>query len=234
MTEARPDFRQGPGITRVAALLGDPSRAAMAEALMSGMALTANELAQEAGIAASTASGHLAQLLHEGLLSVTPRGRHRYYRIAGPEVASALEGLMGLVEAKGPSRCRPGPHDPALRHARSCYDHLAGALAVQMHDSLAARGLLRPGPEGLVLSETGASALAPLLPGVRLLAGRQCLDWSERRMHLAGPLGRALLLALLDQGWARRGQGREIALTRREEAGFAALFPLPQGSGAVW
>ncbi|MBR9762986.1 MAG: winged helix-turn-helix transcriptional regulator [Rhodobacteraceae bacterium] len=235
MTHPGPAFREGPQVAHVAALLGDPSRMAILQALMSGMALTANELAREAGVAPSTASGHLSQLLEAGLLAVTPQGRHRYFRIAGPEVASAVEGLMGLAEIRGPSRCRPGPRDAALRRARSCYDHLAGSLAVQLHDSLAQRGFLQPAAAGLVLTGEGAQALAPLIGDLpEGITGRQCLDWSERRMHLAGPLGSALLLALLDKGWLRRGAGREIRPTPGGARSLAQLFPLPQASGAVW
>ncbi|MGI3164695.1 ArsR/SmtB family transcription factor [Pseudooceanicola sp. 200-1SW] len=222
-------------MTRIAALLGEPARAAMAEALMSGLALTASELAEESGTARTTASGHLAQMLDAGLICVLAQGRHRYYRLNGPEVAATLEALMGLAEARGFRRCRPGPRDPALRAARSCYDHLAGTLGVQIHDSLAARGMLRPGPEGLILTDEGALALAPLLPEAAAgLAARQCLDWSERRMHLAGPLGRQLLEGLLAQGWARRGAGREVLFTPPGTRAFDALFPVPQGSAAVW
>lgn len=233
--ETTPTLQDGPDITRIAALMGDPSRARIAQALMSGLALTVGELAEEAGIARTTASGHVSQLLEAGLLGVAQQGRHRYYRLAGAEVAALLEGLMGLAELRGRRRTRPGPRDAALRRARTCYDHLAGELGVQMHDSLAVRGLLRPGASGLSLTGAGAAALAPLLPEVAPgCTCRQCLDWSERRMHLAGPLGRLLLAALLDRGWARQGAGRVITLTPPGETAFAALFPPAQPSGAVW
>lgn len=123
--------RSGPDVARVAALIGDPARAAMLSALMDGGALTASELALEAGVAPPTASGHLARLREGGLLAEAKQGRSRYYRLAAPDVAAALEALMGLA-ARGPSRARPGPKDPALRRARLCYDHLAGEAGVRL------------------------------------------------------------------------------------------------------
>ena len=127
---------EGPDLARLAALIGDPARAAMLSALMGGRALAAGELAREAGVTAQTASGHLAQLAEGGLLTRCAQGRARYYAVAGPDAAAALEALMGFAEAHGPRRTRPGPSDPALRQARSCYDHVAGALGVRIWDSL--------------------------------------------------------------------------------------------------
>jgi DNA-binding transcriptional ArsR family regulator len=126
----------GPNIASIGALMGDPARANILTSLMSGHALTASELAHVAGIAAATASGHLGQLLDGGLIAVEKQGRHRYYRLAGPDVATAIEALMGLAERSGKRPLRPGPKDPELRQARVCYDHLAGERGVQLFSRL--------------------------------------------------------------------------------------------------
>src|SRR6201992_4417052 len=141
-------MKTGPDIARVASLVGDPARANMLSALMSGVALPASELAQEAGITRQTASSHLSKLEAGGLVEPEKQGRHRYYRLTGPDVAGVLEGLMGLAARVGHLRLRTGPKDPALRHARGCYDHLAGDLGVQMLDSMKQQKLLRPGKQG--------------------------------------------------------------------------------------
>src|SRR4030095_11930623 len=125
-----------PDISMVASLVGDPARSNMLTALMSGRALTASELAQEAGITPQTASSHLSKLEAGGLIEPEKQGRHRYYRLTGSDVAHVLEGLAGLAARAGHMRVRTGPKDPALRRARICYDHLAGDLGVQMLDSL--------------------------------------------------------------------------------------------------
>jgi DNA-binding transcriptional ArsR family regulator len=211
-------------LARIAALLGDPARAAMLLALMSGMALTAGELAREAGITPQTASGHLAQLREAGLVLTVSQGRHRYVRLAGPEVAAALEGLMGLG-ARQPKH-RPGPRDAALRAARICYDHLAGPLAVRLHDAVMGAGLLAATPAGFAFTPQGAARFAAVgLDPAALTADRRtlcrlCLDWSERRPHLAGALGSALLRHTLDQGWLRRDQGRLLRLSPVGKAGL--------------
>ncbi len=150
-------MREGPDITRIAALIGDPARTAMLDAMMSGLALTAGELAEAAGIAPQTASGHLSQLLEARLVAVERQGRHRYFRIASPEVARALEALSFLAFGHGEVRTRPGPTDPALRAARVCYDHLAGALGVAFFRR--ARSLRR----------RASGAQAPALPGLSRL-----------------------------------------------------------------
>src|SRR6185437_11184524 len=133
-------MKEGPSIAPVAALAGDPARANMLAALMSGKALTASELAGEAGVTAQTASSHLAKLESGKLVAAVKQGRHRYFRLADSDVAEMLEAIMGVAARAGLSRVRPGPSDPAMRHARVCYDHLAGELGVQLHDSLAQRG----------------------------------------------------------------------------------------------
>lgn len=218
----------------MAALIGDPGRSNMLTALMSGRALTASELAQEAGITAQTASSHLGKLEDGGLVSVTKQGRHRYYRLAGNSVAGVLEGLMGLAAEAGHMRVRTGPKDPELRRARVCYDHLAGLFGVQMFDSLLSRGFLIDGGEALSVTDSGAAFLAgigielPLDTRSRRPLCRTCLDWSARRNHLGGALGAALMTRFQELKWASRvPDTRIIRFSRRGEAAFAETFGLP-------
>lgn len=190
-----------------AALLADPARAAMLQALLSGDALTAGELARIAGIAPPTASAHLARLAEGGLIQVHPQGRHRYHRLANEEVGAALETLGGLTALSQPRR--PWPHDEALRNARLCYDHLAGRLGVALYAALTALDWLAPAAGGWAVTSAGNAGLAAL--GVDLNAAQSarrfacdCMDWSERRPHLAGGLGREIAACCLRQGWLRR------------------------------
>src|SRR3954469_9470460 len=148
-------MKTGPDIALGASLVGDPARANMLTALMSGKALTASELAQEAGVTPQTASSHLAQLEAGGLVEPQKQGRHLYYRLSGPDVAGVLEGLMGLAARAGHLRVRTGPKDPALRHARVCYDHLAGDLGVQMLDSMKKQRLVRASKQAIELTHEG-------------------------------------------------------------------------------
>lgn len=216
----------------VAALIGDPARANMLAALMGGRALTARELAEEAGVTAQTASGHLARLEAGGLILRRVQGRHRYAALASDEVAAVLEALMGLAQSAGHQRTRTGPKDVALREARVCYNHLAGEMGVRVFDSLAGRGLIRVEGEEVALTMAGEGFaegfgidLAPLRRARAPLC-RACLDWSVRRSHLAGSLGRALLARMLEQGWARRDpQGRAIRFTAQGRGVFDAAFP---------
>ncbi|HRD44967.1 MAG TPA: winged helix-turn-helix domain-containing protein [Caulobacter sp.] len=208
-------MKVGPDIAVVAALLGDPARANMLTALAGGQALTAGELAREAGVTAQTASGHLARLERGGLVTVRRQGRHAYFSLSGPDVAAVLESLMGLAARTGHARTRPGPKEPELRRARVCYDHLAGDLGVAMLDGLIASGRIADGEE-LVLTAAGAAfvedfgIVPPRLVGGRRPLCRRCLDWSVRRSHLAGALGKALLDRILTLGWARRDDGTRI------------------------
>lgn len=211
-------MREGPDITELAALLGDPARANMLDAMMSGLALTAGELAREAGVTAPTASAHLARLKTAGLVLVEVQGRHRYYRIANPGVAEAIEALTGLAARLNRLRTRPGPRDEALRNARVCYDHLAGAQGVALLDALISAGLIAVGGSGLDVTDAGrrrfrAEDIDPdeLARRPRPVC-RACLDWSERRHHLAGGLGAALLQLILKRGWARRDEGTRAVL----------------------
>jgi DNA-binding transcriptional ArsR family regulator len=227
-------MRHGPDFSRVAALLGDPARANMLTALLGGLALTAGELAEEAGVTKQTASGHLAKLSAAGLVEVAAQGRHRYYRLAGDEVAEALESLSVLAAARGGLRTRPGPRDPAMRRARVCYDHLAGELGVQLYDALVSREALRVEADGLGLTAAGAAEMTDFGIELETLRARRrplcraCLDWSVRRSHLAGALGAAVLVRVFELGWARRLEGsRIVAFTPPGERAFAQRFGLP-------
>lgn len=218
----------------VASLVGDPARANMLTALMSGRALTASELAQEAGITPQTASSHLAKLEAGGLIEPEKQGRHRYYRLTDSDVAGVLEGLAGLAARTGHMRMRTGPKDPALRRARICYDHLAGDLGVQMLDSMKAQRLVRQKKQDIELTAEGARFLEKnlqispdMLAHPRRPVCKACLDWSERRHHLAGTLGAALMARFTDLKWAARDStpgSRVVNFSRNGERRFAALF----------
>ena len=218
----------------VAALVGDPARANMLTALMTGRALTASELSHEAGVTPQTASSHLAKLEAGGLIEQEKQGRHRYFRLADPDVAGVLEGLEGLAARAGHLRVRTGPKDPALRHARVCYDHLAGDLGVQMLDSMKKQRLLRQRKHDIELTTEGQRFLAKALQiSAESLAHprrplcKACLDWSERRHHLAGTLGAALMTRFTELKWAARDAtpgSRVVNFTRNGENRFAALF----------
>lgn len=222
-------------IAAVAALVGDPARAAMLHALMDGRALTAGELASVAGIAPPTASGHLGQLSAAGLVVVSRQGRHRYHRLASPQVAGLLESLMLLASEMAPVRPRTGPRDPGLRLARTCYDHIAGRLGVALADALIAQGWIEVEdeigivtPEGTRFLAANAIDLAPANDGRRSRAGslcRLCLDWSERRPHLAGRLGQALCAHGLERDWIRRRLGsRALDVTPKGRRLYREVF----------
>lgn len=217
------------------ALIGDPARSNMLTALMSGKALTPTELSQEAGITPQTASSHLARLQEGGLLTQVKQGRHRYFSLAGEDVAALLENLMGIASRRGHTRTRTGPRDPALRRARVCYDHLAGEMAVRMFDSLSHRGMIQVSGDLISLSETGNRFMADfginvdILPVTRRPLCRPCLDWSARRSHLAGSLGASLYVRIQQLGWARReAESRAVTFTRRGEQSFNGTFPNPE------
>ncbi len=218
----------------VAALVGDPARSNMLMALMSGRALTASELAQEAGITPQTASSHLAKLEAGGLIEPEKQGRHRYYRLTGPVVATALEGLMDLAARAGHMRVRTGPKDPALRRARICYDHLAGELGVRMLDSMKRQKLVRQRKQEIELTAEGKRFMSEALQidAATIVHPRRplckaCLDWSERRHHLAGTLGAAVMSRFTELNWAARDSApasRVVNFSRNGEKKFAALF----------
>ena len=211
-------------LTTIAALVGDPSRGSMLSALMDGRALTATELALEAGVTPSTASSHLAQLEGAGVVSMARQGRHRYFRIASPEVASVFEALMGLA-AHTERRPRSSPDATGMRKARVCYDHLAGERGVQLLERLRARKFLTASDETPELTKAGQAWCRSFGIDLDALAARRrplcrpCLDWSERRTHLAGALGASLLERLFALRMARRETGsRTVVFSPRGEA----------------
>jgi DNA-binding transcriptional ArsR family regulator len=227
-------MKAGPDIAMVAALVGDPARANMLTALMTGRALTASELAHQAGVTPQTASSHLAKLEAGRLIEPEKQGRHRYYRLTGPDVADVLEGLAGLAARAGHMRVRTGPKDPALRRARICYDHLAGDLGVQMLDSMKNQRLVRQKKQDIELTTEGERFLAKTLQisaetlsHPRRPVCKACLDWSERRHHLAGTLGAAMMTRFTELKWAARDSApgsRVVNFTRSGKKRFAALF----------
>lgn len=226
-------MKDGPDISLTASMMGDPARANMIMALMSGMALTATELAREAGVTPATASGHLTKLQACGLVSGTKQGRHRYFRLADPDVAHAVEALTIVASRVGHLRTRPGPRDEAMRYARSCYDHLAGHLAVGLFEHWVARRVLRWRDDDVELTPKGRRFLAergielPALEGRKRPLCRACLDWSERRNHLGGGLGAAVLSRVVEKGWARREKGsRTVAFRPRGEQRFRDWYSL--------
>lgn len=225
----------GRGMAALAALLADRTRAGFCLALLDGRAWTAGELARSAGVAASTASDHLTRLVQGGLLVEERQGRHRYVRLAGPAVAQLIEDLAGHADAPPapPRTLRAASAGAALAYARTCYDHLAGRLGVLLHDALLDRGVLdRAG--GLALTPAGVTWLAELgvpvepLRATRRPLLRDCLDWTERRPHLAGALGAALCHRFLDLGWTARGTGRAIRLTPVGRPALAAALGLAE------
>lgn len=223
--------RAEPRLARIAAAIADPTRARTLARLLDGRLHTAGELATHAGVTAATMSAHLKLLVDEGLARVRPQGRHRYFGLADGDVAHALEALLRVADA------RDGANEPAadvklwqrpamrgLRHARSCYGHLAGELGVQWREALLARGWVTATPEGrYALSEAGRGALAALTPEGFTETGRalyDCVDWSERRDHFAGPLAVAWLEAMVAKGWLRRAKdSREL-----QRSGGASLL----------
>src|SRR5579872_456402 len=220
-------MRGEPNVATVAALIGDPARAAILAALADGRALPAGELAASAGLSPSAASAHLTKLLDGSLLSLEREGRHRYYRLAGPQVAAALESLSLIVAQPSRNAITRSPQAMALRYARSCYDHLAGELGVGIAVALEERGLTASASQGKRVDVTRAGAawfdavfdidVRELKPGRHGLACR-CLDWTERRHHLAGPLGTRLFQRCCDLGWLSRSrQSRAVQLTRKGE-----------------
>jgi DNA-binding transcriptional ArsR family regulator len=228
-------MKYGPDIARIGALIGDPARANILSALMSGKALTATELAGEAGITGQTASSHLKKLMDGGLLTQAKQGRHRYFALAGADVGSMLEALMGLAAKKGHLRTRTGPRDSAMRTARVCYDHLAGDMAVRIYDSFQSRGFLKAasGESSLELTAGGEDFARSFeidldrLKAARRPLCRACLDWSERRNHLAGSLGAALLTRFQDNRWLKKEpDSRVVHISPKGETELKKLFPV--------
>lgn len=227
-----------------AALVGDPARANMLAALMDGRALTATELARVAGVTPQTASGHLARLTAGGLLAIERQGRHRYHRLTSPAIAHMLESIMTVAatfnDASGSAR-RPslfvGPRDKALRQARTCYDHLAGRLAVAIADRMTELGHIEFSADGGALTEDGTAflhvlgvELDPVKTRSRQVFCRPCLDWSERRSHIAGAVGTALCRTCFSRGWIRRSESsRAVTVTPSGHMALCNAF----GSGIM-
>ncbi len=220
-------------MAEVAALVGDPARANMLCALLGGRALTATELAFAARISPQTASAHLAKLLTARLVAVMPQGRHRYYRLAGPHIGHMLESIMN-VALSGPPRFQPPSKlDQVLRHARTCYDHIAGVLGVGLADRLAEREFVILGNEAGEVTRAGADFLSGF--GVDLSKARAkrrvfcrpCLDWTERRPHIGGAVGAALASRCFALGWIERlPDSRALAITPAGRQGLMETFAL--------
>lgn len=224
-------FASANTLAETARHLSDVSRAAMLMALMDGRAFTASELASRAGIGAPAASEHLARLVEGQFVTVTKQGRHRYFRLANGEIAQLIESLMA-VASTGPSRHRPpGPADDAMRAARSCYDHIAGRLAISLLDGLAGRGLVALADDVVALTPEGRTFFCDIGIDTSAVAGskrpfcRCCLDWSERRPHLAGRLGAAILAQALERSWLTRvPESRALRLTEAGRRGYADVY----------
>ena len=228
-------MKDGPSIVGIAALIGDHTRADILTNLMAGQALTATELAHGANVTKQTISAHLAKLVAAGLVAVESQGRHRYFRLADRDVAHLIESLMGVAFRTGALRVRASPREPALRRARVCYDHLAGEVGVRVYENLLQQRALVPtlgsNGNGLVLTTVGERLFRKLRIDTAALAGqkrafcRACLDWSERRHHLAGALGAALLTRFIHLGWAKRArESRVVTITASGERELQKLF----------
>ncbi len=222
-----------PNIAKIGALLGDNTRARMLSTLMHGKALTASELAREAGVTAQTATSHLAKMEAGGLLALRKQGRHKYFALANDDVAALLETLMGLSAGVEPMRTTTGPRDSAMRNARVCYNHLAGNKGIQLHDALITKRYLKHNDAELVLTRKGSHFMQEFgidldsLQASRTPMCRSCLDWSERRSHLAGSLGRALMAKFEQLRWVKRdGNSRVIKFSAKGEREFNSTFGL--------
>ncbi|MBP2301807.1 ArsR/SmtB family transcription factor [Azospirillum picis] len=222
-------------LAEVAAAIGEPARAAMLVALMDGRALTAGELAEVAAVTPQTASGHLAKMVAAHLIVGEKQGRHRYHRLAGADVAVLIESMM-RIGGGGPALRKPlrvGPRDAALRAARTCYDHLAGQLGVRISDALVAMGAVEiEGDNGLVtrrglelMAEVGIALPVHPRPRAPRPLCRPCLDWSERRPHIAGQLGAALCAHAFERAWVRRiGGSRALEVTPHGKTALREAF----------
>lgn len=218
-------------VAAIGALIGDQARCAMLVALMDGRALTATELARAAGVTPQTASSHLNQLVTSDLLRVIRQGRHRYHSIASPDVARMIEGVLAVAGARAsPRPTLTGPRDQQMRRLRTCYDHLAGSIAVAIADSMTSGQHLAMGPDGGRLTAAGEALLGGL--GISRSDGfvRPCLDWSERRFHIGGELGARLQSAFLSRGWITLArEGRAVTLTPNGSLEINRLFGVGSG-----
>jgi len=219
-------------IATIAALVGDPARANILCALLDGRALTAGELAYAAHVTPQTASGHLGKLTRASLIVPAQQGRHRYFKLSGRHVAAMIESISA-VSAIAPPRLRPIRIDDAMRQARMCYDHVAGKLGVTLADALREHGHVEFADDGGVVTPSGEAFFTRF--GIDLSTPRQsrrvfcrpCIDWSERRPHLAGAVGAALATRCLDLGWiARQRDSRAVTITAAGRTGFGEVFGL--------
>jgi DNA-binding transcriptional ArsR family regulator len=220
-------------MAEIGALIGDPARANMLAALIDGRSLTAKELAYVAGVAPQTASGHLARLAAANLVALSARGRFHYYRLASALVGQMLEGVMAVAAVQLPPRRLPARIDAGMRLARTCYDHVAGQLGVGIADMLVARGHVELAEDGGQITETGSAFLAEFGAEPAANKGSQrpfcrpCLDWSERRPHIAGRVGAALCTRFFELGWIEKQRdSRAVAITAAGRRGFAEEFDI--------
>ena len=216
-----------PRLARVAAVVADPARSRMLAYLLSGEYASASELAKVASVTPATASGHLGKLLDARFVVCEPRGRHRYYRLADAEVAHALEALALVAERDGHDRAWAHPERLRLRFARCCYGHLAGRLAIRVFDALQHEDRLSATADGYELTDAGRNwleglGMSPGSPNGRRRFAYRCLDWSERRDHLAGQLADEIYQHFTRAGWLRRAAGRAVEIT---PAGQQELLP---------
>jgi DNA-binding transcriptional ArsR family regulator len=216
-------------LAAIGRMLGDEHRSRFLLALMGGESLPAGELAARSGASPSLASAHLAKLLEAGLVDVTQRGRERHYSLAGPEVARAIESLLAISPPRSSRGLREANRGQAIRSARTCYDHLAGGLGVALTDALEKRHAIRPHPSGWELTSRGEHMLDDLGLDVRALRNerrsflRPCLDWTERRPHLAGAIGAAIASRFFELDWIRRLPGsRAVSVTPEGQAQLLA------------
>jgi DNA-binding transcriptional ArsR family regulator len=220
-----------PSIASVGALIGQAARADMLLLLLDGRGRTATELADAANVTRSTASSHLSQLVNGGLVRVDRQGRHRYYRLASPQIADILKSLLVITNRPNAPEPRFGPRPTAMRHARMCYDHMAGTLGIGVVDSLTRSGALVENGDDFELTSTGEQFLTDF--GVDVTAARRrrrhfartCIDWSERRPHLAGALGAAIADRFFELNWIHRElAGRTLHITPAGHEGLADVF----------
>jgi len=223
-------MRSEPDLAAAAALVAEPARAELVLAVLADGPLTASELAGRAGIARSTASGHLGRLVSGGFLTVSGRGRNRYYGLSGADVAEAVEALSRVAPQRPPRSLREATRNELLRDARTCYDHLAGRLGVAFAAALERRGVVERSNGDYALGKRAADELAALGIELEPLAAqrrpllRGCLDWSERELHVAGSLGAALTARLFELGCiVRRDETRSVAVTGRGRELLAEL-----------
>ena len=229
-------------MVEVAALVGDTARANILAALMGGQALTSSELAGLARVSRSTTSEHLSKLTQARLLTVTQKRRNRYYRIGSPLVAKMLESIKAVAALETPARYQPrSAQDDALRFARTCYDHLAGGLGVAISDALVRKKYVVLNDEGGELTAPGKRFLAGfgsvLIPasGSRRIFCRPCLDWSERRYHIAGHVGAEICRCCLERGWfVRQRDSRAVRLTAASRRGLREVFGVEMADGRRW